>query len=187
MVCLFVSRVSLSLAHFGLILSLPGSLWSLSLSLSVWLDCLSVCPSVSQTNVLSRQTRDCRDNHVFVTTKHVFCRDKVMFVATNMCLSLQFFVVSTSFFCRDKSFVCPTDCPPGSDAVFCPNKERSFEPFMCLDQDYLLSEFQDRQTTYCSLCADLFKSRWHLHNGKKARWAHALTSASDAPPNWCCL
>ena len=43
------------------------------------------------TKVLSRQTRVCRDKRVFVAMRHVFCRDKkyacrnkIMFVATNM-------------------------------------------------------------------------------------------------------
>ena len=34
------------------------------------------------------------------------------------------------------------DCPENSRLVFCPNKQRSFEPFMCLELD-LVSDFCD--------------------------------------------
>ena len=48
------------------------------------------------TKVWWRQTRACLDKHVFVTAKHVFCRDKGLLVATKFCLSLQ------AYFGRDK-------------------------------------------------------------------------------------
>ena len=44
-----------------------------------------------------------RDKHVFVTTKHVFCRGKSMLVATKL-LSLQNYV------CRDNTFVVTNIC-----------------------------------------------------------------------------
>ena len=61
------------------------------------------------TKVLSQQTRVCRDKHVFITTKHVFCRDrdKSIFVA----LPLQKYVCiilsrqKTCFFARKHVFV----------------------------------------------------------------------------------
>ena len=63
------------------------------------------------TKVLWRQTRACRDRHVFVTAKHVFCRDKGLLVATKLCLSLQAYfgldkrraLLRQARACRDKS------------------------------------------------------------------------------------
>ena len=55
-----------------------------------------------QVSCLSRQTRVCRDKHVFVATKvclsrQTFCRDKHIFVAASLLLSRQTCV------CRDKT------------------------------------------------------------------------------------
>ena len=75
------------------------------------------------TNVLLQQTQVCHDKQVFVTTRHVACRDKkyaihnktfvatkIMFVATNTFLSQQktYFVVKNThlsqqdMFCHEK-------------------------------------------------------------------------------------
>ena len=81
---------------------------------------------IGETSILffCRQ-KSCRDKHVFVATKHVFCRDKSMlvrqnvcficlllsqrdktsFVETNTCLSRQKYFVATNIICYDKCFV----------------------------------------------------------------------------------
>ena len=53
--------------------------------------------------VLSQQTYFCRDMHTFVMTKDVFCSDKHVFDATNMCLSWQ-------IFCCDRNDTCGSSC-----------------------------------------------------------------------------
>ena len=69
------------------------------------------------TKLLSRQAHFCRDKHVFVATKHIFCHNKSMLVTTklvttNTCLvSRQIFVATKvwswqkMFVSRNKSFV----------------------------------------------------------------------------------
>ena len=45
----------------------------------------------------------CRDKHTFVASKHVFCLDKSMLVATNsFCPDKYTFVATKDVFCRDK-------------------------------------------------------------------------------------
>ena len=57
------------------------------------------------TSIIFVATKVCRDKHVFVPTKHVFCRKKsTSFVATKVCLSRQNYV------CHDKAFVVTNIC-----------------------------------------------------------------------------
>ena len=51
---------------------------------------------------LSQETRVCRDTHMFVTTKHVFCCDKIMLVATKL-LSYYQFVLAIAWSKRMKA------------------------------------------------------------------------------------
>ena len=60
-------------------------------------------------NIVLSQQKFYRDKHVFVTTKHIFCRDKVFkcyfccdksFVATNTCINI--ILLRQTYFCRDK-------------------------------------------------------------------------------------
>ena len=75
------------------------------------------------TKGLSRQTRACRDIHVFVTAKHAFGRNKGMLVATKLCLSLQAYfgrdkrraLSGQAHVCRDKSVLVATK-------IFCRDK-----------------------------------------------------------------
>ena len=64
------------------------------------------------------QQKFCRDKHVFVPTKDVFCHDKSMLVAT--------------YFCRDKFFISINIC---RDKQFCPDKTRllSRQKYACRD------------------------------------------------------
>ena len=57
--------------------------------------------------ILSRQADFCRDKHVFVATRRVFCRDKT-FLATNTPLSRQ--ILSLHHFRRDKNDTCGRSC-----------------------------------------------------------------------------
>ena len=114
------------------LLCLPLLFHALTSAVPSCLAVLSHWRKLPQISFLSQQTRDCRDNHVFVTTKHFFCRDKSMlvatkrfvatkvastsillsrqktcFVSTKLCLSRQIFVV-TNVLSRQKYFV-PTN------------------------------------------------------------------------------
>jgi len=84
------------------------------------------------TKVLTRQTRVCRDKHVFVMTKHVFCRDKSKFVATKLS-SWQNYV------CRDKNdtciiFVMTKDVFRRDKHVFVTTKKLSRQNYVCCDK-----------------------------------------------------
>ena len=73
------------------------------------------------TNVLSRETRVCRDKHVYITTKHVFCRDKSMLVATKLHDKIMF--VMTKRLSR-QTFVFVSTKDVSRQAYFCRNKRR---------------------------------------------------------------
>ena len=87
----------------------------------------------------------CRDKHVFVATKHVFCRDKIFcvdktFVVTNICHNKHNFVVTKVlswrtwfFFCNKRHvFVATKVCLLWQN--FCCNKIMFFATKLCLSQ-----------------------------------------------------
>ena len=66
-----------------------------------------------QLSFLSRQTGVCLDKHVFVETKHVFCRDKIMFVETIFlrqifCRNKHVFFATSILLSRQKTYFVPT-------------------------------------------------------------------------------
>ena len=82
-------------------------------------------------------TNICRDKHVFVVAKRIFCCDKkyacCMFVMTNMCLSWQVFVMIQLCFCHEKhAFV-------ATKYVFCHDKRLSRETRACHNKNGTLA------------------------------------------------
>ena len=49
-----------------------------------------------------RRKRACRVKHVFVATKHVFCRDKSMLASRNVLSHQPYFLSRQIYACRDK-------------------------------------------------------------------------------------
>ena len=86
---------------------------------------------------LLRQTYFCRDKHVYAATKHVFCRDKSMFVATFCCDKLTFVATNTCLPRRNTSFVVSKVCLSRHFAVT--NLLLSRQTRVCRDETRLLS------------------------------------------------
>ena len=96
---------------------------------------------------LSRQTSVCRDKDGFVTTKHVFCHDKIMLIATKV-LSRQNTLVATNIiwskqkFCRDKhTFV-------ATKYVFCPDKPMFVATNTCLSRQNFCHDKKDTHGSF---------------------------------------
>ena len=87
-----------------------------------------VCLSFVATNIfLSRQNYICLVKHVFVATKHIFCRDKSMLV---VCLDKSMLVV-----CRDKYIFVATKLYLSGQTRFCRDRTRllSRQKYTCRD------------------------------------------------------
>ena len=72
--------------------------------------------------LLSRHTYFCRDKHVFVATKYLFCHDKSMLVAKNTCLSRQIYFVVTNIILSRQNFVAASILLSRQKACFVPRK-----------------------------------------------------------------
>ena len=84
---------------------------------------------------LSWQAHFCCEKHVFVMTKHIFCPDKSMlvattFITTNMCLSWQIFVARKIFCCDKHNFIMTKVL--SQQVYFCCNKRCVLSWQMCL-------------------------------------------------------
>ena len=99
------------------------------------------------TKVLLQQTHVCRDKHLFVTTKHMFCHDKSMLVTTYFCHDKHMFAAASILlsqqktclscrkynFCCDKSFVATNTCLSRQTLV-CHDKSMLVTTYFCHDK-----------------------------------------------------
>ena len=103
----------------------------ISVCICLYVSCRQFCRQAATsiffvaTNVLSRQTRACRLKHVFVSTKHVFCRDKSTLVATKISWQQKDVAINVLWLqtrvCRHKTFVATKMilvAAPATDSLF---------------------------------------------------------------------